>query len=300
MKEINWLHWFRREKESNDATKKEPIKGLTLEEYEKYVAVSTSRVTSINDLTKFGINSDWPWTEDDEKNGFVYRPFINGEEEKIVKPGDWQYRINKYNFREPWNLNSKKPKVGFFGCSFTFGEGIEYKDTFVNKVSKHFDIEPFNFGVGGSSVQRVARTFSAVTNVIDLDYAIFTLPHWHRQLYLDDNGKLINLIPGWPHSRFLEISNQLTGLEEEYYIVQAVSFVTWICDLAQAKGIKIILSSWDYPLSDLCKVMYPNLVIDVFPNIDDKCARDKMHPGIKSQHAHAEQLIKAINDRAWV
>jgi hypothetical protein len=69
-----------------------------------------------------------------EKLGFAYRPFINSEEEKVVKPGDWQYRINKYNFREPWNFEAHTPKIGFFGCSFTFGEGIEYPDTFVNIV----------------------------------------------------------------------------------------------------------------------------------------------------------------------
>jgi hypothetical protein len=300
----NWLQRLKPSLEDSSNTeedkRKPPIQGLTLEEYKKYSVTSASNVSIVDDLSKFGLNVNWHGTEENEKLEFAYRPFINSEEEKIVKPGDWQYRINKYNFREPWNFKSKKPKIGFFGCSFTFGEGIEYKDTFVNIVSEKFNLNPFNFGVGGSSVHRVARTFSAVTKVIDLEYAVLTLPHWHRQMYIDDNGKLINLIPYWPHSRFVEISNQLTNLEEEYYVVQAVSFVSWICDLAEARGIKLILSSWDYPLSDLCKVMYPNIAIDVFPNIDDKCARDYMHPGIKSQYAHAEQIIKAINDRAWI
>ena len=278
--------------------KKDPISGLTLAEYEKYVLASSSKVTSLDDLSKFGIHAKWEQTLEDETNGYVLRPYINGAEEKIVQPNDWQYKINKYNFREPWNFNNNS-KMGFFGCSFTFGEGIEYKDTFVNLVSEQFNCNPFNFGVGGSSLQRIARTFSAVTKVIDLDYAVFTLPHWHRQMYLDDTGKIINLIPHWPHEQFETISNQLTNLEEEYYVVQSVSFVSWIYDLAEARGIKIILSAWDYPLNDLCKVMYPDVTIDPFPNIDDKCARDKMHPGIRSQHAHAEQIKKAIYDRAW-
>jgi hypothetical protein len=271
---------------------------LTLAEYEKYVLSSASKVSSLEDLSKFGIHAKWKQTVEDKSSDYILRPFINGAEEKIVQPGDWQYKINKYNFREPWNFNDN-PKIGFFGCSFTFGEGIEYKDTFVNLVSTQFKCNPFNFGVGGSSLHRVARTFSAVTKVIDLDYAVFTLPHWHRQMYLDDSGKIINLIPQWPNEQFEAISNQLTSLEEEYYIVQAVSFVSWIYDLAIAKGIKIILCSWDYPLNDLCKVMYPDVTIDPFPNIDDKCARDKMHPGIQSQYAHAQQIKRAIDDRAW-
>ena len=56
----------------------------------------------------------------------------------------------------------------------------------------------------------------------------------------------------------------------------------------------------DHPLNELCQLIYPDSTIDPFPNIDDKCARDKMHPGPKSQAAHAEQIIKAFHDRAWV
>lgn len=304
MKKIfNWLQQLNSEVEQQtpkEIKEKKSMEGLKPEDYEKYILASASRVTSLDNLSRFGITPNRAWSNQDEAVGYMSRSFINGEEEKVVGVNDWKYRINKYNFREPWDLTATNPKLGFFGCSFTFGEGIEYKDTFVNLVSENFNVTPFNFGVGGSSVQRVVRTFSAVTKVIDLDYAIFTLPHWHRQMYLDSTGKIINLIPHWPHMQFLEISNQLTDLEEDFYVVQAVSFVSWIRDIAEARGIKIILSSWDYPLNDLCKAMYPDVTIETFPNIDDKCARDNIHPGTKSQKAHAEQIIKAINDRAWL
>jgi len=268
-------------------------------DYKKYVKTAASHVNSIDDLAQFGIRNP-VWSADDHQRGYTTILKMNSAEEKIVKPGDWEYVINRYNFRETWDFNSPRPKIGFFGCSFTFGEGIKYKDTFVSMVSKQFNFNSFNLAVGGSSLQRVAKTFSAASKVIDFDYAVFTLPHWHRQMYIDDQGKIINLIPHWPHQHYEELSNQLTALNEEYYIVQAVSYVNWIHDLAEHKNIKIILSSWDIPLNDLCKEMYPKSTIGFFPNIDDRCARDKMHPGIKSQKAHAEQLIKAINDRAWV
>ena len=277
---------------------KKYIRGLTLEEYIKYVKTSSSHVNSIDDLAQFGIKKS-VWSKDDHERGYTTILGMNSAEEKIVKPGDWEYVINRYNFREMWDFDSPRPKIGFFGCSFTFGEGIEYKDTFVSMVSKQFDFNCFNLAIGGSSLQRVAKTFSAASKVIDLDYAVFTLPQWHRQMYLDDQGKIVNLIPQWPHQQYEELSNQLTALNEEYYIVQAVSYVNWIHDLAEHKNIKIILCSWDYPLNDLCEVMYPNETIKPFPNIDDKCARDKMHPGVLSQHAHAEQIKKAIYDRAW-
>lgn len=275
------------------------IRGLTLEDYKKYVRTSSSSVDKLDDLSRFGIRPNG-WSTEIHTRGYRSVLTMNAQEDKIVKPGDWEYIINRYNFRELWDFDSNKSKIGFFGCSFTFGEGIEYKDTYVNIVSTECNLNPFNFGVGGSSLQRVARTFSAVTKVIDLDYAVFTLPHWHRQMYIDNQGGIINLIPHWPHENFEELSNQLTELDEEYYVVQAVSYVNWIHDLAEHKKIKIILCSWDTPLNDLCKVMYPESTIGTFPNVDDKCARDKIHPGPISQREHAKQIIKAINDRAWV
>jgi hypothetical protein len=45
--------------------------------------------------------------------------------------------------------------------------------------------------------------------------------------------------------------------------------------------------------------MYPDITINPFPNIDDKQARDKLHPGPLSHKAHAEQIIKKINDKTW-
>jgi hypothetical protein len=278
---------------------KKIIRGLTLADYEKFAVSTTSRVNSLDDLFKFGVFPKERWDRYKVDDHAVV-PWIGQAEEKVVKKDDWKYVINRYNFRDIWNLGSDKENIGFFGCSFTFGEGIKTEDTFPYVVSKQFNLNGFNFGAGGSSIQRVARTFSAVTKLIDLKYAVITLPHWHRQMYIDDTGKIINLIPHWPHEKFEDLNEKLTDLDEEYYVVQAASFITWMADIAELKGIKLIFSSWDYPLNDLCKVMYPSITINPFPNIDDKCARDKLHPGILSQQSHAEQIIKAINDRAWI
>jgi hypothetical protein len=276
------------------------ISGLKLSEYEKFVTTAPSRITNLDELFKLGMFPRDRWNAHKVDSDHAIFPWIGKNEDKRIQPGDWTYHINKYNFRDPWNLASTKPKVGFFGCSFTFGEGIKSEETFVQLAAKECNLEPFNFGVGGSSVHRIARTFSAVTNLIDLDYAVFTLPHWHRQLYIDKDGKAINLIPGWPHEDYKKLNDKLTELDEEYYVVQAASFVTWIYDVAKLRNIKLILSAWDHPLNDLCRVMYPNNSILPFPNIDDKRARDKLHPGPLSHNSHAQQIIRKINDKTWV
>jgi hypothetical protein len=273
---------------------------LKLSEYEKFVATAPCRITALDDLFKLGNFPKAQWQKnrvDDEHAIFTW---VGKGEDKLVQPGDWTYYINKYNFRDPWVLDTTKPKVGFFGCSFTFGEGIKSEDTFVQLVSKECNLQPFNFGISGASVHRSAKIFSTVTNLIDLDYAIFTLPQWHRQLYIDQAGSIINLIPGWSHMNHEALNNKLVEVGEEYHIVQTVSFITWIHDIAKLRNIKLILSSWDHPLNDLCQVMYPDITILPFPNIDDKQARDKLHPGPLSHVAHADQIIKKLNDKTWI
>jgi hypothetical protein len=227
---------------------------------------------------------------------------VNAFEEENVSDDDWKYEFNQYHYRGIWDFDSDRPKLGFFGCSFTFGEGIKSEDTFVELSSEHLMMNPFNFGIGGSSVERVARTFAAANNVIDLDYAVITLPAWYRQLHIDinDYGKIINLIPGYPHNGFKKLNQIFDIVDDDYYINRAVSSINWIYDNAKAHNVKVLFSSWDHPCNELCELMYPDNTLKPFPNIDDKCARDKMHPGPKSQYAHAEQIVKGFHDRTWV
>ena len=255
---------------------------------EKYLKTSTSKIISLEDISVFGINNYLLIS----KNDINHIPFINNEEKKYIKECDWQYKINRYNFREYWDFESEKKKIGFFGCSFTFGEGIPYEKTFVNIVSNKLKLNPFNFGVGGSSLQRIARTFSAVVKIIKLDYAVFTLPNWKRQMYTNDEGKIINLIPNFPTNIYSNLTEQISQIDEEYFVVQTVSFINWIMDIAENNKIKIIFSSWHPGVNNLCQILYPELTISPFEVIDEKEARDRMHPGEKSQLAHANQIIK--------
>ena len=259
--------------------------------YEKYALTSPNRIVSLNDLKIYGLHNLYI----DPKNEYIFLPYINNMEKKTINSNDWKYKINKYNFRESWDFETEKKKIGFFGCSFTFGEGVEYENTFAYLVANQNNLNPFNFGIGGSSIHRITRIFSIVTKLIKLDYAVFTLPHWQRQMYLKPNGEIINLIPHWPHFDFSKISQKLTELDEDYYIIQTVSFLAWIYDLAIANKIKIILSSWDNELHKLCETIYPDLTIDTFQNIENDKARDNSHPGIKSHKNYADKINKKLD-----
>ena len=270
-------------------------------EFTPYLKTSPANIKTVSDLRVFGKAHQ----VSKQRLPFVKQVYellaCNQAEEELLNPKtDWKYYINEYNFRNEWNLNSKKETIGFFGCSFTFGEGIHNDDMFVSIVSEALDMNPINVGVGGAGLERTARTFASAANVIKFDYAVLTLPAWTRQMHVTKEGKLINIIPYYPHNDFEKLNEIYSSFDEDFFVNQAISYVNWIGDIATANNIKLILCSWDHPLNELCKFIFPKDTIKPFPNIDDKCARDKMHPGPKSQAAHAEQIIKAFHDRAWV
>lgn len=278
------------------------MSNIPIQTLSKWSRLVPARVKTLEDLRLFGAMRPELFEETvKDQHTLPYRiKILQNGEEKFWEKDPWYYTINEYNFRDVWNFEDARKRIGFFGCSFTVGEGIESKNTFVQIVSRELKLNPFNFGSGGSGIERVARTFSAVNSLIDLDYVVITLPAWHRQLHTGELGDMINLIPSYPHIGYEKLCKTMTSLDEDYYATRAASNINWIYDIANHKGIKILFSSWDHTTNAFCKEILPDLTIKPFPNIDDKQARDKMHPGIKSQQAHADQIIEAINDRAWV
>ena len=277
------------------------MNNIPLRVLKHYAKFAPSKVTCLEDLRPFGALRPELFEEQSSRSSGPYQvKIIQDKEEKYWKKDPWHYTINQFNFRDLWNFDDTRKRIGFFGCSFTAGEGIESANLHTNIVANHFNLNPFNFGSGGAGIERVARTFSAVNSLIDLDYAVVTLPAWYRQLHTGELGDMINLIPSYPHLGFERLCKILTSLNEDYYATRALSNINWIYDVANHKGIKILFSSWDHTTNAFCKELMPDNTINPFPNIDDKCARDKMHPGIKSQRAHAEQIIKGFNDRAWI
>lgn len=273
--------------------------------YDKFIKSHPTSIKNLEDFKKYyGFdlysNREFKRKRLQNPDGYIELSYIYNDEDKYIDQDSWKYIINPWNFRDHWNFDDNRSKIGFFGCSFTFGEGIDSIDTFVDIVSKKFNLNPFNFGIGGASIERIARTVSAVVNLIDIEYAVITLPSCHRTLYIDDTGSMINFLPSSPPSKFVRLSKQLTSLDDDFYIIRALSSVNWIYDVLNKKNIKFLISSWDYPLNYLCKKIFPLHTLDPFPIVDDKQARDRLHPGIKSQQAHADQIIKAFFDKNWV
>ena len=155
----------------------------------------------------------------------------------------------------------------------------------------------FNFGLSGAGIERTAQVFAAANRVIDLEYAVITLPDWHRILYLnnDSNGiKFLNLIhTSSYYAKIDNIRKMFYSLDEEYFIHQAIRNINWIIDVAEKYSVKILLSSWERSTSKLIDDVFPTYSIGRY-EIHDR-SLDQIHPGPASHENYAKKIIKRIS-----
>ena len=212
----------------------------------------------------------------------------------------YNYKLNNCNLRgDNWDLESTKPKIGFFGCSFTFGEMVEVEHIFPTLVADSIGYNGFNFGVSGSSIQRVGRSFSAANKLFDFEYAVVTLPDWHRINYLnnDSNGvayKDISVYASGLPSYILNDLKLYQSLGESAPVQRMIDTVDWIIDIAKNKSIKIIFSSWSDPVSRALKQLYPEYTVERFPIVDTVADND--HPAEQSHQKYADIIVRRINE----
>lgn len=265
--------------------------------------LSSQHITKLEDIRVLGHIGDLEKYSDK-----IEIQFANNAEQvlydqgKIAKEKMWKYHINRYNFRDEWDLSqTNKIKIGCFGDSFTFGDGLPSNELYVNYLSDMVDARTFNIARGGSSVERMVRTFSIFTKFVEIDVAVFTFPGIHREFFVDSQGIITDLIPNCSnaHEKYMI---PFYALHENYQLVKLSFNINYILDLAAERNIKVLFTSWDMPTHEVLKLIAPkNRMKEIFPNnMDVNCARDLQHPGKKSQFKHAENIAKELHDRTWI
>ena len=165
------------------------------------------------------------------------------------------------------------------------------------------DTELYNVGKGGASFERVVRIFAAFVKFVDIDIAVFTFPHIHREFFVDDMGVAVDLIPnGDKKNVHWQYMLPFFELPENYQKTKLSLGLNYILDIADILGIKVLFTSWDVPTYNLLKICAPeNTANKFFPNdLDNKQARDKLHPGKNSHLRHAKNIRKELYDRTWI
>lgn len=232
-----------------------------------------------------------------------------------LKFDDVRYYINDYACRGDWSINtphSDHLKIAVFGCSFTFGVGIDEDETWHAQVKKLLKtdkpIQLINLGYPGGSINKVLKMYKFLTDVYAIDIAIFLLPtHW-REEYPEHVNKLgtsfHNFIPNVnPHGLLLHKWEEFYMFAtEETQIYNAVRAVSHIDAIGQSKNIETYFSTWDFPLYNYLKNNYLTKkqllpyyeFLENHKGIKDGFARDGNHPGPLSNQHFANQILEHL------
>ena len=265
--------------------------------------LSPYNVKSLAELVEFG-NFAGPMAADIKNRHGITQDslnwkytYIRNEEAPNFDKDPWQYTINQYGFRDVWRNKAKRPNIGFYGCSNTFGEGVESSKHWTTLISKHYNMCKYNFGIGGASALRVARTFVATQQVLNLNYAVILLPSLHRvdcAEIRENRATEMQILP-WKNPQFTITQEKkwkdiYATYDNSMFIMNLIYAVSIITESAKANKVRIVFASWDpETLYTLGKINAPNL----YPNHGLKTqdlARDGGHPGPESSKLFAEEL----------
>lgn len=108
--------------------------------------------------------------------------------QKIVE-SDIQTFIDNYDTR-PVDLNTKnyERNIVFLGCSLTYGEGVDNKNTYPSRVQQLSDDKwnCINLGIYGGSIDMAYLIFNKVKN-LNIDDIVIQWPSFYRRAYFEDN-----------------------------------------------------------------------------------------------------------------
>ncbi len=214
--------------------------------------------------------------------GLEYSTIHFHSEESGSTNSPWKYQINKHGYRgNNWSFN--KDAMAFFGCSITFGIGVE-KDI-ATVVQEFLKTECYNIGQPGASAINVLKTFSNFIQYHPIKTAIITLPAADRIYRPHFNDRSLswsyeNLILHWIspeqkeiHSHAYKFFSSDTNLAYLYDYIKSAELTAKMFDT------DIVWSSWDSHTIDFLKsIVSSNNIMNV-GNLKLDKARDDLHPG---------------------
>lgn len=215
-------------------------------------------------------------------------------------PGDdWDYYLNSLRFRDEWRLADSTKKIGFFGCSVTFGIGLPSRQTFAKLVESHYlpHAESLNFATPGASIIRISNILREAIKHFQLDCVVITLPTMERfQLFF--NNALMDIMPTYAPPGMKDKSKHIyKALGQTDLTFISSNYIQSMVYLLDKSNIPALWGSWDENTLSLLQNMIPSsYVLPLIPHGDTfGFARDNGHPGPNAVGPYADAIVDKIN-----
>jgi hypothetical protein len=224
---------------------------------------------------------------------------------------DWDYTINKYNFRDQFPLGRKK-NIAVFGCSATMGVGVEnsYSQILQNRLGDDWGV--FNLGTPSNHIIHMYKKFIATLHVTNLDTVIFTFPHLQLLCFRDNMFRSLSALSGIkPNSiewitllenlatdDYKELREDVRQGKEPINLKQALMFyIDAIVKICNERNINLIMGGWDSDVYFHVSQAYPEFTLKRWEwsdyAYDD--GNTGHHPGVNTHLEWAEECLKRIN-----
>ena len=112
------------------------------------------------------------------------------------KFGGQEYQINHLGYRNSFEFDDIKfDKVNlFFGCSHTFGVGLEQDDIYFNHIPKEEGITNVNMGIPGAGMQEVSYCIAGSLNKFyNINKIYLFVPHIGTRPFSYESNRSFNL-----------------------------------------------------------------------------------------------------------
>jgi hypothetical protein len=193
-----------------------------------------------------------------------------------------KYQFNDLGFRKQLKKDFEKD-ILFLGCSYTFGIGINYEDSFTNIVADALGMNNINWAVPGSSNDTAFRLCQQYMQKKMPSTVILNSPSPYRlELFSEWDGK---------HQSHNILSLQRCGepiLRSTNFECPIEFFDEKVSQLNREKNILAI--------EMLCvrnKIKFLN--VNTEDMIIEDLGRDLAHPGVKSNQKFAEIILKSLS-----
>lgn len=263
-----------------------------------YNAKNTNDILYFSNMyNKHSLNKNYPEPGKHE--------FLNEPERKQSKK-DWPpfyYHINECGFRDQLPEQDDKNIIGFFGCSITFGEGLDSKDNFPMLLANDLNMSYLNLGQPGLSAENVAVIFEAAANIWDMKIAVVTIPVWSRFMYMEKSGYLNTIIPSYaqaPGESEDVRKAVMMNFSDNHLMYAFVRSVNSIINVAKNKGIKLVFGTWHEEAQQILREVFGYEAPNLHNDYTLTTARDNSHPHPDSCYKYYESLKEQIDKGGFI
>lgn len=265
---------------------------------------------------KLPVNDQLKWYGPDNPQNYI--DFCKAAEglripEKYRLDDDWEYSFNKSSFRgEEYDPNARR-RIAVCGCSYTFGLGIKWEQTFAYHFKQRFaehhgfdlnEVNLLNFAQGAVSNDYIARMLlTQLSTEFRPDLALVYFTHQERKEYVGhdriEGVGVWRMEPENPHEPSLDYYTYYT---DEMGFINTLRNMILVQSLLKLRKIPYVfawvgsgnLAEERYMKHPVCRQYIDQLDrthFATFTLLHDDVARDNEHPGPQSNEIFGNRLF---------